>query len=83
MEKKYQDQIKSLQMELDKERENYSSITAKDKQSRDSEMEELRQEEGKLRDQLLQAQKVTFTLTMLNSDISCFENSIDTDQLAS
>ena len=60
VEKKYQEQIKTLQTELDKERENYSTITAKDKQSRDTEMEELRQEEGKLRDQLLQALKVKF-----------------------
>ena len=58
MEKKYQEQIKTLQAELDKEKENYNSITAKHKLSLDSEMEELRQEEGKLRDQLLQALKV-------------------------
>ena len=60
VEKKYQDQIKTLQSELDKEREKYHSVAAKHKQSLDTEMEELRQEEGKLRDQLLDALKVTF-----------------------
>ena len=58
VEKKYGDQIKALQSELDKERENSNSVAAKHQQSLDSEMEELRQEEGKLRDQLLDALKV-------------------------
>lgn len=65
VEKKYQDQIKSLQAELDKERENYNSVAAKQKQSLDSEMEELRLEEAKLRDQLLEALKVAVLVFLL------------------
>jgi len=60
VEKKYQEHIKSLQTELERERELYSSQTAKLKHKLQTEIEELRQEEGKLRENLVQAQKVSF-----------------------
>lgn len=60
IERKYQDQVKQLQGELDKEKENFSTLTARRKQDLDAEMEELKVEEGKLREHLTQAQKVFY-----------------------
>ena len=59
IERKYQDQVKQLQGELDKERENYSMFTASHTLNIDAEMEELKTEEAKLREHLVQAQKVS------------------------
>ncbi|KAK3093147.1 hypothetical protein FSP39_011849 [Pinctada imbricata] len=57
IEKKYQDQIRGLQTELDQEREQYSSQAALHKTKLEFDMEELKKEEGKLRTNLVQAQK--------------------------
>lgn len=58
VERKYQEQIKGLQSQLDDEREQYTTHTAKLKSKIHTEMESLKQEEGRLRDNLAQAQKV-------------------------
>jgi uncharacterized protein involved in exopolysaccharide biosynthesis len=49
---------KSLQSQLDEEREQYTTHTVKLKSKIHTEMESLKQEEGRLRDNLAQAQKV-------------------------
>lgn len=58
MERKYQEQIKSLQGQLDDEREQYSAHTSKLKSKINTEMENLKHEEGRLRENLTLAHKV-------------------------
>ena len=58
LERKYQEQIKSLQSQLDDEREQYTAHTAKLKSKIHSEVENLKHEEGILRENLSHAKKV-------------------------
>ncbi|XP_052767676.1 ninein-like protein isoform X2 [Mya arenaria] len=57
IEQKYQEQIKTLQGDLDKERENLTQLSSKHRQGLYNEMEELRKEEAQLREHLSLAQK--------------------------
>ncbi|XP_033734383.1 ninein-like protein isoform X3 [Pecten maximus] len=57
VEKKYQEQVKMLQNELEQEREQYSAQAATQKTVLEGEMEQLRHEDRKLRESLAQAQK--------------------------
>ncbi|XP_021369452.1 ninein-like protein isoform X3 [Mizuhopecten yessoensis] len=57
VEKKYHDQVKMLQSELEHEREQYSTQAVTQKTVLEGEMEQLRQEDRKLRESLAQAQK--------------------------
>ncbi|XP_071079428.1 ninein-like protein isoform X2 [Haliotis cracherodii] len=57
IEKKYQDQIRSLQGALESERETHSAHSAKLRQNLESEMEGLRQQETKLKENLAMAQE--------------------------
>ncbi|KAL3873034.1 hypothetical protein ACJMK2_036196 [Sinanodonta woodiana] len=73
VEKKYQEQIKNLQVELDGERDMFSKEAARQKQKADVQMEELKQEEARLREQVVQAQK---ELEKMNKDLD-----VTTDKL--
>ncbi|XP_071163588.1 ninein-like protein isoform X5 [Mytilus edulis] len=66
VERKYQEQIKSLQGQLDDEREQYSAHTSKLKSKINTEMENLKHEEGRLRENLTLAHK---ELEKLESDL--------------
>ncbi|XP_067681947.1 ninein-like protein isoform X2 [Haliotis asinina] len=57
IEKRYQDQIRSLQGALESERETHSAHTAKLRQNLETEMEGLRQQETKLKENLALAQE--------------------------
>lgn len=57
VEKKYQEQVKMLQNELEQEREQYSTQAVTQKTVLEGEMEQLRHEDRKLRESLAQAQK--------------------------
>ncbi|KAK3610897.1 hypothetical protein CHS0354_017499 [Potamilus streckersoni] len=73
VEKKYQEQIKNLQLELDGERDMFTKEAARQKQKADAQMEELKQEEARLREQVFQAQK---ELEKMNKDLD-----VTTDKL--
>lgn len=66
VERKYQEQIKNLQSQLDDEREQYTAHIAKLKNQIQTEMETLKQEDGRLRETLSQAQK---EIEKLESDL--------------
>ncbi|XP_060081776.1 ninein-like protein [Ylistrum balloti] len=57
VEKKYQEQVKMLQSELEHEREQYNTQAVTQKTVLEGEMEQLRHEDRKLRESLAQAQK--------------------------
>ena len=58
IEKKYQEQVRALQADLEAERESFTAATARQRQSADANMAALRKEEARLREQLSLAQKV-------------------------
>ena len=58
IEKKYQEQIKSLQSEVERERELMNHQAAKQRRQHEGEVEAQKEEESKLRERLMYAQKV-------------------------
>lgn len=57
LEKKYQEQIKTLQLEIETERELLISQSAKQQHNLESEIKRLKEEENKLKDKLVGSQK--------------------------